>query len=96
MIQRMEREEVERETGVYAGKSFAEEISSASEGLAMEQLVLLREEESGIDCNRFLGKGERSRRKPAPLKTKGCGTPLQLAGMAAVPLKVTFPTVEPK
>ena len=71
----LERKEVEGKTGVYAPKPVAAEAGGASEGLAVEQLVVLRGKRTGIDRNGFIGRLKERRENPHPYKPKGAAPP---------------------
>ena len=79
-FQCLEREKGEGKTGVHACESRAKKIGESSEGVAVEQLVILREGRRGVAANRHsrrektghkFGSGAKENSKTAPLKSKG-------------------------
>lgn len=69
-FQCVERKQGEREIGLHARKSGKAESGSPSEGLAMEQLVLLRNGRIRIDLDRFDGARTRDQEVTATRRTK--------------------------
>ena len=78
----LESGEVWRETPVYAHESLEEEIGRSSQGLALEQFLVLREEESGFGPHRS---GQLIHSRMAP--TKPPSFPLRRTGPLKIQIK---------